>query len=136
MNVSVNLYAIILLLSGLTTMSVSLLIYRRLKHSERSFSVVLGLAGWWAIGSAGEHSSITLASKLFWLQFEYVAICFLPVALLVFTRVFISNQPLKLTRVDAFIFFNISRHYPAQKRRDIARDVKRAERPPLFNHCA
>jgi len=41
---------------------------------------------------------------LFWLKLEYIGICFLPPALLIFIRVFVSSRKLSLKPFDALIF--------------------------------
>jgi signal transduction histidine kinase len=103
MHLSVNPFALILLVSGLATIIMTLIIFKRLKQSERSFALVLGLAGWWALTYGGELSSTTFSTMFFWLKLEYIAICFLPPALLFFIHVFISSQKLVIKPLHALI---------------------------------
>jgi len=103
MHFVLNPYALILSASGLATIIMSIIIYRRLKSAERSFALVIGLAGWWAAAYGGELLSTTLPSMLFWLKLEYLGITLLGPALLLFIRVFISKQKLVLRPYQAFI---------------------------------
>ena len=92
MHLTTNPYALILATSGIATILMSLIIFSRLKSAERSFALVIGLAGWWALTYSGELWSTSLASMLFWLKLEYVGIAFLSPALAFFIKVFTSQQ--------------------------------------------
>ncbi|MGI8635578.1 MAG: hypothetical protein ACR2KZ_09270 [Segetibacter sp.] len=54
MHLTTNPYALILAASGLATIIMSLFIFSRLKSAERSFALVIALAGWWAVSYSGE----------------------------------------------------------------------------------
>lgn len=92
MHLTTNPYALILAASGLATIIMSLFIFSRLKSAERSFALVIALAGWWAVSYSGELWSTGLLSMLFWLKLEYIGITLLGPALLLFIRVFTSKQ--------------------------------------------
>lgn len=92
MNLTTNPYAFILSVSGLGTIIMSLIIANRLKSVERSFALVIGLAGWWAVTYSLELWSTDLQTMLFWLKLEYLAIAFLPPAIIFFIKVFTSKQ--------------------------------------------
>jgi PAS domain S-box-containing protein len=92
MNLFVNPFALILLVSGLATIFTALIIFKRIKQSEKSFAIVLGLSGWWALGYSAELFSTTYATMFFWLKTEYIGICLLPPTLFMFIRAFISSQ--------------------------------------------
>ena len=92
MHLTTNPYALILATSGVATIIMSLIIFSRLKSAERSFALVIGLAGWWAISYSAELWSNNLTTMLFWLKLEYIGIAFLSPALAFFIKVFTSNQ--------------------------------------------
>lgn len=122
MHVILNSYALILSVSGLATIIMSFIIYRRLKPAERSFALVIGLAGWWAVTYGAELFSTTLSTMLFWLKLEYLGIALMPPALLLFIRVFISKDKWFLRSSHAifliipiltiaFVYTNDMHHY-------------------------
>ena len=104
MHLTLNPFAVILFVSGLATIIMAMIIYSRLKSAEKSFALVIGLAGWWAITYSGELFSTTLSAMLVWLKFEYVGITLIPPALLLFIRVFISNHKFSFKPVYLLLF--------------------------------
>jgi signal transduction histidine kinase len=76
----------------------------RLKSAEKSFALVIGLAGWWTVTYGFELWSTSLSSMLFWLKLEYIGIAFLPPALIFFIKVFTSKQKFSGKFYHALIF--------------------------------
>ena len=109
MNLLVNPFALILLVSGLATIFTALVIYKRIRKSELSFALLLGLSGWWALTYSIELFSTSYSSMLFWLKLEYIGICLLPPTLFIFIRAFISSQRPIIKPFYALLFDQILR---------------------------
>lgn len=92
MHLTNNPFASILAVSGLATIALAVVIYTRLRSIERSFALVIGLAGYWAVTYSGELYSTTLPTMFLWVKLQYLGITLLGPALLFFIRVFIAKD--------------------------------------------
>lgn len=87
-----NNYSVILISSGLATLLISYLIFKRLGGTVRWFSLLMFFIGWWAVTYGMELSSQTLPDMLFWVNLEYIGIALLPAAWIIFIINFIGKE--------------------------------------------
>lgn len=79
-------------MSGVATLFLSMLIFRRLGETVRWFATLMFCSALWAICYALELASHTLEHMLFWINLEYIGITFLPVAWIIFILKFIGKD--------------------------------------------
>lgn len=72
------LFSFILLVSGLITLLVAGLMYKRLDNSVRTFTYTMLAVAIWAIGDGLVLLSDEMREMLFWTRFEYIGISMLP----------------------------------------------------------
>ncbi len=87
-----NVYSLILILSGMLTLVLSGVVFRRLGGAVHSFGYVMLGIGVWAVAYGLELASGTLNQMLFWVNVEYLGIAFLPALWLVFILKFIGRE--------------------------------------------
>jgi PAS domain S-box-containing protein len=73
-----NIYSIVLIASGLTTLVLCINIFRRYELVVRWFGFMVLSIAVWALSYGFELSSTTLNEMLFWINLEYLGVSFLP----------------------------------------------------------
>lgn len=81
---SLNIFSLILLLSGLLVAGISVAILNKLDKTVRWFAITMLLVSLWAIAYGLELASLHLEDMLFWIKIEYIGISFAPAAWLWF----------------------------------------------------
>lgn len=101
MSLHFNLYAIILLASGTAAGMVGFVLLQRRHSAIVWFSVMMLTSAVWAIAYAFELASATVEQMLFWIDFEYIGVAFLPSIWIMFILHFIQKKkwitPLNVT---------------------------------------
>lgn len=87
-----NAYALVLILSGIVTLAIAGVVFRRAGGAVHSFGYVMSGIAIWAIAYGFELASTTLGQMLFWINIEYIGIGFLPALWLVFILRFIGRE--------------------------------------------
>lgn len=99
-----NLFAIILILSGLVTVGLSIALFRRTGHTVRWFGCMMLSIGFWAITYGCELSSDTLSQLLFWINLEYLGIAFAPSLWIIFVINFTGREQWLTPRIRFLLF--------------------------------
>jgi PAS domain S-box-containing protein len=99
-----NLFAITLILSGLVTIGVSWMIFKKTGGTVRWFGWMMLSIGIWAVSYGCELSSDHLNQMLFWINIEYLGISFAPPFWIVFVFGFIGKDRW-LTPLNWFLIF-------------------------------
>ena len=81
---SLNIFSLILLVSGLLVAGISVAILNKLDRTVKWFAITMLLVSIWAIAYGLELASLHLGDMLFWVKIEYVGISFAPAAWLWF----------------------------------------------------
>ena len=84
MNLIINSYSLVLLVSGMITLLVAFLIFQKLGKAARWIGFVMLVTAWWAVTYSFELMSQTLRQMQFWTSLEYIGIVLLPVSWIVF----------------------------------------------------
>lgn len=92
MPIAFNIFSLTLLISGVGTLVMALLIFRRLGGIVRWFGTVMMLVALWAFFYGLELSSLHMKDMMFWLYFEYIGISFLPAIFIIFIIKFIGHD--------------------------------------------
>jgi hypothetical protein len=101
-----NLFAITLILSGLVTVGVSWMIFKRTGGAVRWFGWMMLSIAIWAISYGCELSSDTLSQMLFWINIEYLGISYAPPLWIIFVIGFTGKERW-LTPLNWFLIFII-----------------------------
>jgi PAS domain S-box-containing protein len=101
-----NLFAITLILSGLVTVGVSWMIFKRTGGAVRWFGWMMLSIAIWAISYGCELSSDTLSQMLFWINIEYLGISYAPPLWIIFVIGFTGKERW-LTTLNWFLIFII-----------------------------
>jgi PAS domain S-box-containing protein len=106
MEFNFNLFANTLLFSGTATFFLGLIIFFQLGRTVKWFGLVMLCIAVWSVTYAMELACLTKEDMLFWVNFEYIGIAFLPATWLVFTLKFSNLRKLitPATLVLIFIF--------------------------------
>jgi PAS domain S-box-containing protein len=87
-----NPFAISLIISGLITLLVAWMIFKRISGTLRWFGYAMVGIAIWAISYGCELSSDTLQQMLFWINIEYLGIALLPPLWIVFVIAFTGKE--------------------------------------------
>ncbi|MBC7400332.1 MAG: PAS domain-containing protein [Mucilaginibacter sp.] len=101
-----NPFAITLIVSGLVTLLVAWMIFKKTGGTVRWFGYVMVGIAIWAISYGCELSSDTLRQMLFWINIEYLGIALLPPLWIVFVIAFIGKESW-LTPLNWALIFSI-----------------------------
>lgn len=104
MTLDFNIYAVVLLVSGVMVLLFALLLFDRVQASVRSFAWMMLFTAVWSIAYALELASGTLEAMLFWIRIEYVGISFIPSAWFAFVVRFVGRDEW-LTWRNRFLVF-------------------------------
>lgn len=104
MFLSINLFSITLLISGVVSMLVSFFVFTRVTGSIRWFSHMMFCISLWAVTYGLELASTTLESMMFWIQIEYVGITLLPATWICFIVSFTGKHKWMTRRNLALVF--------------------------------
>ncbi len=106
MSLHFNIFSIILLASGVAAAMVGFVLLQRRHTAIVWFAVMMHASAIWAIAYAFELSSATLDQMLFWINFEYIGVSFLPAIWIMFVIHFIEKrQWLTFTNVLVIFLF-------------------------------
>lgn len=83
-----------LIISGIMTLTLGFFILIRYRKAKASFifAISMFVVSFWAIPNALEMSAITLPTKLFWANVQYIAYCYCPVTLLMLVMQFTGHD--------------------------------------------
>jgi PAS domain S-box-containing protein len=101
-----NPFAITLIVSGLITLLVAWMIFKKTSGTVRWFGYVMVGIAIWAISYGCELSSDTLSQMLFWINIEYLGIALLPPLWIVFVIAFTGKEKW-LTPLNCILIFSI-----------------------------
>jgi PAS domain S-box-containing protein len=101
-----NLFAITLILSGIVTLGVSWMIFKRTSGAIRCFGYMMLTIAIWAISYGCELSSDRLSQMLFWINIEYIGISYLPPFWIVFVLGF-TGKDNWLTKTNLLLIFSV-----------------------------
>lgn len=87
-----NLFAIVLMLSGLVTIGLSCVVFRRPGSAVRWFGYMMLSIGIWAVTYGCELSSDTVNQMLFWTNFEYLGVGCAPTLWIIFVIIFTGRE--------------------------------------------
>lgn len=106
MSLHFNIYAIVLLASGIAAAMVGFVLLQRRHSAIVWFSIMMLVSAVWAIAYAFELSSATIEQMLFLINFEYLGVAFLPAIWIMFVLHFIQKRKW-LTPVNITLIFMI-----------------------------
>ncbi len=105
-NIGLNIFSVVLLLSGFVMLFISGLIYLKLNKDVRTFAYVMLAVAVWVIGEGLIMGSSTLPEMLFWTRVEYTGISFLP-AFWIIAIIRLVNKEKWLTSAGLILIFLI-----------------------------
>ncbi|MES2807379.1 MAG: histidine kinase N-terminal 7TM domain-containing protein [Bacteroidota bacterium] len=101
-----NVFAITLILSGLVTLGIAWMVFKKTGGAVRWFGYVMVFIAIWAITYGCELSANTLQQMLFWVNIEYLGIGLLPPLWAIFVIGFVGKEAW-LTPLNRALIFSI-----------------------------
>lgn len=99
-----NIFSLILLISGIFSIGISAVIIYRLGEVVQWFAITMLLVSIWALGYGFELSSNSLDLMLFWIKIEYIGISFAPAAWLWFCLKYTGLEKWTNSKATILIF--------------------------------
>ncbi|MGE0931317.1 histidine kinase N-terminal 7TM domain-containing protein [Peijinzhouia sedimentorum] len=104
MDITLNIFSIILYVAGCFASIISIIIFFRSGHAVRTFAIMMAVVSFWALAYASELSSSTLKNMLFWVKIEYLGVALIPSLWLLFCIQFTGKEKY-LSRLGKFLIF-------------------------------
>jgi len=106
MDITLNIFSIILYVAGCFTSIISAIVFFRSGHAVRTFAILMAVVSFWALAYASELSSSTLENMLFWIKIEYIGVALIPSLWLLFCIQFTGKEKIlsALGKVLIFLF--------------------------------
>ncbi len=104
MDITLNIFSIILYAAGCFASIISIIIFFRSGHAVRTFAIMMAVVSFWALAYATELSSSTLKNMLFWVKIEYLGVALIPSLWLLFCIQFTGRER-NLTNTGKLLVF-------------------------------
>ena len=104
MDITLNIFSIILYVAGFFAGILSISIFFRSGHAVRTFAILMAVVSLWALAYATELSSSTLENMLFWIKIEYLGVALIPSVWLLFCIQF-TGRDKKLSNINRILLF-------------------------------